>query len=384
MNELKLSFSTQIYQNLFLNAAPTGTEIKTQNSRWFAVGLWFFMEPRSRLSEMMNRVSHHRRLVRPTVVTAIHLTRCTAAAITARLILTQREISSKSQQRCPRNRQRGKTANKRIMAKAIKIISGRQQHPGLLTQPSCRINLRTVKRNFWNINQKLPKMATTAPLASKKSVQRFARRESRPRGCPTPKANWTRLAARKTTIYCPKWINWNQPTQIFTRKRLAKRQSRSKRVHTSLRRPLRSSTRGQRLTFPCQRCSNATRKSSKYTPSLSLTKTTIPRTSPSRTAMANRPARTPSRLAALCLWIPPRRRRTAQVMDRPRWHVNKLLRSLRAKAAERVQNTNQFISFILAITFSYSVTHQSLLFRSHSFCWSFLLVLLRSAGSLSR
>lgn len=189
------------------------------------------MEVRSRRSGMMNRVSHHRRLVRPTVVTAIHLTHCTEITITARLILTQREISQ-SQQRCPRNRQRGKTANKRIMAKAIKIISGRQQHPGPLTQPSCRINLRPVVRNPWKINQKRARAATAAARASTKSLQPLARRESRPRGCPTPRANWTRLAAQKTTIYCPKWINWNRPTQIFTRKRLARRQSRSKRVRT--------------------------------------------------------------------------------------------------------------------------------------------------------
>lgn len=352
--------------------------MKIQNSLWFAFGLWFFMEPQSHPSEMTNRVKHHRCL---TVVTVIHLTRYTEAVITVRLILTQLGISI-SQQRYPRNRQHGKTANKRIMAKAIKIISGRQQHPDPLTQPTCRINLPPV-RSQWNINQNL--VWTAAVLrASIKSLQRFARLESQRHECPTPKVNWTQLAGQKTTIYCKKWIKWSRQAQIFAIKRLARRQSKWKRVHTSSRKTRRILRHGQCLIPPWRRCLNATRKSSKFIPSLSLTKTTTLRISPSRTVMGSRPERIPSRLAALCLWIQLRRKRTARVMDRPRWHVNKFLRTLRAKATERVQNTNQFISFILAITFSYSVTHQSLFFVRISSVEVFPLVLLRSVNLTTR
>lgn len=191
-HKLGISFSIQIYL-ISLHCFNWKNAMKIQNLLWFAVGLWFFMEPRSHPRGMTIRVNHHRRQVRPSIVTAV----------TFRQILTQLEIS-KSQQR-PHNRQHGKMENKRIIAKAIKVISGLQQPLDPLTQPICRISLRPV-RSPWEINQKLFRTATAVERAFTKSLQRIAHRESQRHECPTPKVKWTPLVARKITIYCPKWI----------------------------------------------------------------------------------------------------------------------------------------------------------------------------------
>lgn len=200
----------------------------TQNSHWFVGGLWHFMARWFRHRGMMSLLldsPRHRLAI--TTITIIHLTRFTGLTPMApRLTFTQPESSrrNRNQPRCQFKQARGRMANRKT-EKAIKTgISERQQRPDRSFTPrSCWINsaVPKISRNWVRLR------AVRALIGSHLPLVREWRRKWR---WQTPKAIPTRMpssmAAAKTTTYYPrKPINCSRPTQIFTRSRRAKRQS---------------------------------------------------------------------------------------------------------------------------------------------------------------
>lgn len=223
------------------------------------------------------------------------------------------------------------------MGKAIKIISERQQRRSLFTQPSCWINSAAV-RSLRKINQNRVKV----PIVRAPIEWQPPAREQQRGFQQTAKVKALTVVAAKTIFYYPrKPINCNRPTQIFTRNRLERRQSKLKSCSRLRWRALDQHNR------QCLKCLNATRKSSRFFRSLSRTRTTL-LTSPSQMGMESPLGRTQSHSVVLCRWTPPPR--ISPVKYR-RWHVHKLHRMWQMKRVKRVQFNLSFPQLLVVFTY---------------------------------